>query len=72
MKVCNVTGIGEFHARLFSGAETSKLFGALRKMTTIENPRMLSEGEETLGGWFPWVDGMDEAAAPPAFAALPA
>lgn len=69
MKVCNVSGIGEFHARLFSGAETGKLFGALRKVAALENPRLLSEGEETMGGWFPWVDGKDESVAAPAFAA---
>jgi hypothetical protein len=57
MKVCNVNGIGEFHARLFSGAETSKLFGALRKLAQLDDPRLLSESkEDTLDGWPVWTD----------------
>lgn len=75
MKVCNVSGIGEFHARLFSATEstpeTGALFGALRKLTQLEDPRQLSENDTTLSGWSPWVEGEDDSLTP-AHAGLPA
>ncbi len=75
MKVRNVSGIGEFHARLFSAteatAEGGTLFGALRKLTQLEDPRQLSENDTTMSGWSPWVEGEDDSLTP-ALAGLPA
>lgn len=72
MKVGSVSGITEFHARLFSTTETGGLFAALRKLAQLESPRQLSEIEEPMDGWYAWYDGGEEESMTPALAPQPA
>ncbi len=63
MKVGSVSGITEFHARLFSTTEQDGLFAALRKLAQLESPRRFSELEEPMDGWYAWYDDREESMA---------
>jgi hypothetical protein len=46
--------IEQFHARLFSADDTSKLMTALRRLSLADNARQLTAKAGELDGWYIW------------------
>jgi hypothetical protein len=53
--------IRDFHSKLVSGKEEGKLFEALRKLKSVENPRALVIAEEP-AAWSVWTT--DDSGSP--------
>lgn len=52
--------IEQFHARLFSAGDTSKLMTALRRLSLADNARQLTASAGELDGWYIWYSQPEE------------
>jgi hypothetical protein len=59
-------GIEQFHARLFSAGDSSKLMTALRRLSLADNARQLTASAGELEGWLIWYSQPEEDGKPAA------